>query len=218
MSTRFTPDGDDIVVDGGKTFITNGDVADLLLLFGKWSEIDDAKAAISALVLEKGTPGFSVGRAEDKMGLRASSHRGARLRQLPRAARQPARQPGRRPEDPARLAQQVAAQHRRACARHRPRRLRGHGRLHQRAPAVGPPHRRVPGHPVHARRHGDRSRACARRGSSTWPTWSTAARTDFGVEASMPRCAPPTSRCASPPRPCSCTAATATARTTASSA
>ena len=58
MRTRFTPDGDDIVVDGGKTFITNGDVADLLLVFGKWSEIDDAKAAISALVLEKGTPGL----------------------------------------------------------------------------------------------------------------------------------------------------------------
>ena len=39
MTTRFTPDGDSIVVDGGKIFITNGDVADLILLFGKWSEI-----------------------------------------------------------------------------------------------------------------------------------------------------------------------------------
>jgi acyl-CoA dehydrogenase len=73
MRTRFTPDGNDIVVDGGKTFITSGDVSDLLLVFGKWSEIDDAKGAISALVLEKGTPGFSIGRREDKMGLRASS-------------------------------------------------------------------------------------------------------------------------------------------------
>ena len=34
MKTRFTPKGDDIAVDGGKTFITNGDVADLFLLFG----------------------------------------------------------------------------------------------------------------------------------------------------------------------------------------
>jgi alkylation response protein AidB-like acyl-CoA dehydrogenase len=73
MRTRFTPDGDYILVDGGKTFITSGDKSDLLLVFGKWSEIDDAKAAISALVLEIGTPGFSTGRAEDKMGLRASS-------------------------------------------------------------------------------------------------------------------------------------------------
>ena len=73
MRTRLKPDGDDIVVEGGKTFITSGDKSDLLLVFGKWSEIDDAKAAISALVLELGTPGFSAGRAEDKMGLRASS-------------------------------------------------------------------------------------------------------------------------------------------------
>ena len=73
MQTRFTPDGDDIVVDGGKIFITNGDVADLILLFGKWSEIDDPKRAISVLVLEKGTPGLEVVRLEDKMGHRASS-------------------------------------------------------------------------------------------------------------------------------------------------
>jgi alkylation response protein AidB-like acyl-CoA dehydrogenase len=73
MKTRFTPDGDDIVVDGEKIFITNGDVADLLLLFGKWSEIDDARGAISALIVEKGADGFSVLRTEDKMGHRASS-------------------------------------------------------------------------------------------------------------------------------------------------
>jgi len=73
MQTRFEPEGDHIVVDGGKLFITSGDVADLLLVFGKWSEIDDARAAISAVILEKGTPGFSIVRLEDKMGLRASS-------------------------------------------------------------------------------------------------------------------------------------------------
>lgn len=73
MRTRFTPDGDDIVIDGGKTFITNGDVADVYLLFGKWSEIDDPKKSISVVVLEKGTPGLSVVRTEKKMGHRASS-------------------------------------------------------------------------------------------------------------------------------------------------
>ncbi len=73
MTTRFSPGGDHIVVDGGKTFISNGDVADLFLLFGKWSEIDDSKGAISALIFEKGTPGFSVVRTEDKMGHRAAS-------------------------------------------------------------------------------------------------------------------------------------------------
>jgi acyl-CoA dehydrogenase len=73
MTTRFTPVGDRIRIDGGKIFITNGDVADLILLFGKWSELGDGKAAISAVIVEKGTPGFSVLRTEDKMGHRASS-------------------------------------------------------------------------------------------------------------------------------------------------
>jgi alkylation response protein AidB-like acyl-CoA dehydrogenase len=73
MTMRFRPDGDHVVVDGGKTFITSGSTADLLLVFGKWSEIDDARAAISALIVEKDTPGFTAGRPEDKMGLRASA-------------------------------------------------------------------------------------------------------------------------------------------------
>jgi len=73
MKTRFTPDGDDIVINGGKIFITNGDVADLYLVFGKWSEIDDPKKSISVLILEKGAPGLTVLRKEDKMGHRASS-------------------------------------------------------------------------------------------------------------------------------------------------
>ncbi len=73
MQTEFRPDGDHIVVNGGKTFITNGAHADLYMLFGKWSEISDSKGAISVLVLEKGTPGLKVVREEDKMGLRASS-------------------------------------------------------------------------------------------------------------------------------------------------
>ncbi|MGE5271523.1 MAG: acyl-CoA dehydrogenase family protein [Thiohalocapsa sp.] len=73
MTTRFTPDGDAIVVSGGKTFISNGDVADLMLVFGKWSEIDDRRGAISALIVEKGTPGLRVLRTEDKLGHRAAS-------------------------------------------------------------------------------------------------------------------------------------------------
>ena len=73
MKMRFTPDGDDIIVDGGKLFITSGDIADLLLVFGKWSAIEDPKQAISALIVEKGVPGFEVVRVEEKLGHRASS-------------------------------------------------------------------------------------------------------------------------------------------------
>lgn len=73
MRTTFREEGDEIVINGSKTFITNGDVADLYLLFGKWEGIANAKDAISVLILEKGTPGLSVVRLEDKMGHRASS-------------------------------------------------------------------------------------------------------------------------------------------------
>jgi alkylation response protein AidB-like acyl-CoA dehydrogenase len=73
MKTSFTPHGDDIIIKGSKIFITNGDVADLYLLFGKWSEINDPKAAISVLILEKGAAGFSVVSKERKMGHNGSS-------------------------------------------------------------------------------------------------------------------------------------------------
>lgn len=78
MKTTFRAVGDAIEISGGKTFITNGDVADLILVFGKWDgdiggRTPDGKSAISALILEKGTPGLSVVRLEDKMGTRASS-------------------------------------------------------------------------------------------------------------------------------------------------
>jgi len=87
MTTQFRPDGDAIVVKGAKTFITNGAHADLYMLFGKWSEIEDGRKAISVLVLEKGTPGLEIGREEDKMGLRASSTAALRFEncRVPRA-------------------------------------------------------------------------------------------------------------------------------------
>lgn len=72
MKTSFKPDGDEIIVNGNKIFISNGDVADLYVVFGKWTEIEGSKESISALILEKGTPGFSVTGTEDKMGTRAS--------------------------------------------------------------------------------------------------------------------------------------------------
>ena len=73
MTTRFTENGDKITIDGSKIFITNGDVADLYLLFGKWAGVEDPRRAISVLILEKDTPGLKVLRLEDKLGTRASS-------------------------------------------------------------------------------------------------------------------------------------------------
>jgi alkylation response protein AidB-like acyl-CoA dehydrogenase len=73
MKTSFRPDGDHLVIDGAKLFITNGDVADRILLFGKYAGIDDPRKAISVIVVEKGTPGLQVLRLEKKMGHRGSS-------------------------------------------------------------------------------------------------------------------------------------------------
>jgi alkylation response protein AidB-like acyl-CoA dehydrogenase len=73
MKTMFRRDGDQIVIDGAKLFITNGDVADRILLFGKYSGIEEPQKALSAVVVEKGTPGLEVLRLEKKMGHRGSS-------------------------------------------------------------------------------------------------------------------------------------------------
>ena len=72
MKTSFTEDGDDIIINGSKIFISNGDVADIYLVFGKWAGIAGAKEAITAVILEKGTVGLSVTGIEDKMGTLAS--------------------------------------------------------------------------------------------------------------------------------------------------
>ncbi len=73
MKTLFTEKDGDVEITGEKIFITNGDVADIYVVFGKWAGIDDPKAAITAVIIEKGAPGLTVTGTEDKMGTRASS-------------------------------------------------------------------------------------------------------------------------------------------------
>lgn len=73
MRTTFTEDGDDVIINGSKVFISNGNVADLYLLFGKWKGIDDPKAAISAIILEKGAAGHIIDKVERKMGHNGSA-------------------------------------------------------------------------------------------------------------------------------------------------
>jgi alkylation response protein AidB-like acyl-CoA dehydrogenase len=71
MRTRFERRGDGYVLNGTKLYITNAPVSDVVLVFA----VDPGKpkvAAISAFLVEKGTPGFSVTRGLDKMGLRTS--------------------------------------------------------------------------------------------------------------------------------------------------
>jgi len=67
MSTRAVLDGDHYVINGTKCFISNGPVADIVTLFALTDPENGAKG-ISAFVVEKGTPGFTVGKHEEKMG------------------------------------------------------------------------------------------------------------------------------------------------------
>ena len=60
------------VLNGTKCFITNGEVADVFTVFAKTDPTKGVKG-LSAFIVEKGTPGLSVGKHEDKMGIRASS-------------------------------------------------------------------------------------------------------------------------------------------------
>ncbi|HEY1351092.1 MAG TPA: acyl-CoA dehydrogenase family protein [Ktedonobacteraceae bacterium] len=71
MSTTAVLDGDEWVLNGHKHFITNGARADLVVTF---ATIDKSlgREGIRPFVVPRGTPGFSVGRIEEKMGLRAS--------------------------------------------------------------------------------------------------------------------------------------------------
>jgi len=72
QKTTVVRDGDEYMVNGTKNFITNGGFADVILLFGM-TDKSQGHRGISALLVEKGTPGFSVGKEEDKLGIRGSS-------------------------------------------------------------------------------------------------------------------------------------------------
>ncbi|HTZ43276.1 MAG TPA: acyl-CoA dehydrogenase family protein [Jatrophihabitans sp.] len=67
IRTWARPDGDDLIVNGAKTFITNGINADLVITAVRTS--DHPHQGLSLVVLERGTPGFERGRNLDKLGL-----------------------------------------------------------------------------------------------------------------------------------------------------
>jgi L-prolyl-PCP dehydrogenase len=71
MQTRVRKDGSDYVLNGRKIFVTNAPVADLFTVYATLDPKLGA-AGICAFIVEKGTPGFSVGKKKDKMGLRTA--------------------------------------------------------------------------------------------------------------------------------------------------
>ena len=76
QQTKAVLDGDEWVLNGSKCFITNGKEADVYVIFavtGKVEKRGRVMKEISAFIVEKGTPGFTFGTKENKMGICASS-------------------------------------------------------------------------------------------------------------------------------------------------
>lgn len=72
MQTTADREGDYYVLNGQKQWITNGDIADYVIVFAKTDKTKGAKG-ISAFIVDSKTPGFRVGKKELKMGIRGSS-------------------------------------------------------------------------------------------------------------------------------------------------
>ena len=71
IQARAQRDGDDYVLTGNKVFTTNGNRADLAIVYAV-TDPARGKKGISAFIVETNSPGFVVGRLEDKLGLRSS--------------------------------------------------------------------------------------------------------------------------------------------------
>jgi len=74
VATRAVSDGDEYIINGTKQWITNGGEAEVYTVF---CVTDPARGArgVSTIIVEKGTPGFTFGKKENKMGIRASATR-----------------------------------------------------------------------------------------------------------------------------------------------
>jgi alkylation response protein AidB-like acyl-CoA dehydrogenase len=72
-TARLEPGGDAWVLDGAKRFITNAGQAGTYIVTARTGTTDKGDAEISAFIVPADTPGFSVGRLEDKLGLHASA-------------------------------------------------------------------------------------------------------------------------------------------------
>ncbi|MDX2166272.1 MAG: acyl-CoA dehydrogenase family protein [Deltaproteobacteria bacterium] len=73
MATTARPDGDDYVLNGQKTFITNGPFADIYVVYAKLDRGQPREAmAVNTFILERGMPGFAQGKPFKKMGMRDS--------------------------------------------------------------------------------------------------------------------------------------------------
>jgi acyl-CoA dehydrogenase len=79
MQSTLVPDGNDFRLNGNKVFITNGDVADLILVFALWPHAAQRRDQLTCVLVDPSQDGFEVVRCESKLGHRASSTAELRL-------------------------------------------------------------------------------------------------------------------------------------------
>ena len=73
IKTKAVKDGDDYVINGTKTFISHADVSEVICIAARTDTSVPATKGTGIFIVEKGTPGFSIGKHENKLGIRASS-------------------------------------------------------------------------------------------------------------------------------------------------
>ena len=158
MTTTAIRDGDHYVVNGSKTFITNGINADLVITAVK-TDPSQRHAGMSLLVLERGMDGLRARPQPREDRPARPGHRRAVLQRRARAGRQPARRGGRGLPAPRAQPAPGAAVDRRRRRRRRPRRARLDARVREGA----------------HRRSASRS-ARSRTAGSRWPRWRPRSR------------------------------------------
>ena len=171
IQTRATREGDHYILNGTKAWVTNGGVSGVYIVFAK-TDPHAGSRGVTAFLVEPDFPGFRISRYEDKMGLRLSRSAEISLQDCRVPAENRLGEEGQGLQHRARIARWRPRRHRRAISRPGARSARSRRPLRQAAQNFRQAHRRLPGHPMDARRHANRNRSRPRMLTcSSTPQW-----------------------------------------------
>ena len=188
IKTRAVRDGDEYVINGSKTYITNGHRADVIVLVTK-TDPDAGYDGFTLFLVPMDAPGVIREKQPGEARHARVRHGAARLPGRARARERGAR-PGRQGLLPHHVgAPGRAADRRRRLRRGRPALLRPDAAVRQGAQRVRPPDRQVPGHPPQVRRDGDEDRD-APASSSTRPPGASRTASTRCARSRWPSCTP----------------------------
>ena len=160
LSTTAVREGDEYVLNGSKTFITNAGYAAWTVVFAKTDPKAGSKG-MSAFIVPMDTPGVTIESHLDKMGQRATDTSAFALQDVRDPGGEPAGPRGRRLQDRHGGARRHAARNRDRRGRRRAGGVRALGRVREGARHLRPADRDAPGRQLHDRGHGHRDRGGA---------------------------------------------------------